>query len=119
MAHKVTFEPANITVEVDETAYPLTPHCRPGSLLDIALANGVAVEHACGGVGICATCHVIVKAGQDNLSPPSDEELDHLEQAPGATLDSRLACQAVVHGDVTVSVPAWNRNAVPESSGGQ
>lgn len=112
--HRVTFLPMNVTATVAE-GQTFAAKGQPGSLLSIALAHGVAIEHACGGVGICATCHVIVRQGMDNLSPPSDEELDCVELAPGNTVDSRLACQAVVHGDVTVEVPAWNRNLVRES----
>ena len=112
--HKVTFEPANVTVEVDPALYPYGKAGRPGSLLDIALTHGVQIDHACGGVGVCATCHVIVTAGEEHLSPPTDEELDHADYAPGATPQSRLACQAVVQGDVTVRIPNWNRNAVNE-----
>ena len=103
------------TVQADPAAYPYGDHGEPGSLLDIALANGVAIEHACGGVGACGTCHVIVAAGAENLSPPSEEELDLVELAPGGTPDSRLACLAVVRGDVTVTIPDWNRNAVREN----
>lgn len=112
--YKVTFEPAGATVEVDPALYPYGRRGRPGSLLDIALAHGVHIEHACGGVGICATCHVIVTAGAENLSPASDDELDTVDSAPGNTTDSRLACMAVVRGDVTVTIPGWNRNAVSE-----
>lgn len=113
--YKVTYEPANVTVEVDPASYPYGSHGEPGSLLDIALTHGVAIEHACGGVGVCATCHVIVEAGMENLSPPTDEELDRVDYAPGSTPESRLACQAVVKGDVTVKIPNWNRNAVSEN----
>ena len=113
--YTVTFLPAKVTVEVDEDDYPYGPHGLPGSLLDVALANGVDIEHACGGVGACATCHVIVRRGAENLSEPDEEELDRVELAPGATPDSRLACRAVVGGDVTVEVPQWTRNAVGET----
>lgn len=113
--YKVTFLPADVTVEVAPAEYPYGSHGRPGSLLDIALKFGVHVEHTCGGVGACSTCHVVVKRGMDNLSPPDDEELDRVELAPGNTVDSRLACQAVVAGDVTVEVPRWNRNIVSEN----
>ena len=41
-----------------------------------------------------------------------DDELDVIEQAPGNTPESRLACQAVVRDDVTVTIPEWNRNLV-------
>lgn len=102
-------------IEIDPADYPLGRHGLPGSLLDVALSGGVEIEHACGGVGICATCHVIVEAGMDNLSVPTDEELDQVDQAPDTTLNSRLACRAVVRGDVTVRIPNWNRNAVSES----
>ncbi|MFW6153948.1 MAG: 2Fe-2S iron-sulfur cluster-binding protein [Planctomycetota bacterium] len=113
--YKVTFEPAGVTVDADPADYPYGHHGLPGSLLDIALAHGVAIEHACGGVGACSTCHVIVEAGEENLSEAGDAELDRVEQAPGNTVRSRLACQAVVHGDVTVRVPGWNRNVAKES----
>lgn len=113
--YRVTFEPVGKTVEVNPAEYPYGDHGLAGSLLDIALANDVPIEHACGGVGVCATCHVIVSAGGENLSPPTEEELDHVELAPGYAPESRLACQAVVQGDVTVTIPAWNRNAVSEN----
>ena len=114
--YRVTFEPAGATVEVDPAMYPFGRVGKPGSLIDIALSHGVHIEHACGGIGICATCHVIVVEGDENLSEPDEEELDALERAPGNTPRSRLACQAVVSGDVTVTVPDWNRNAAGEGS---
>ena len=81
-----------------------------GSLLDVALNYGVELEHACGGNCACTTCHVIVKEGEANLSPMEDDEADRLELAASLTLHSRLACQAVVRGDVVVEIPDWNRN---------
>ena len=108
--YKVTFDPAGVTVEADPSHYPYGRHGRPGSLLDIALSHGVHVEHACGGVGACGTCHVIVTAGAESLSEPTEDELDLVEQAPGSGPDSRLACQAVVAGDVIVRVPRRNHN---------
>ena len=113
--HKVTFLPAEVTVEVDPAECPFGRTGEPGSLLDVALNHGVAIEHACGGVGVCGTCHTVVKDGKENLSEPDEDELDVLDQVPGVTLDSRLACRAVVRGDVTVAIPEWNRNAVSEN----
>jgi 2Fe-2S ferredoxin len=43
-----------------------------------------------------------------------DDELDRVEQAADYQLRSRLGCQAVVTGDVTVHIPEWNRNYVSE-----
>ena len=112
--HKVTFHPPGVTVEVDPALYPYGKHGAPGSLLDIALTHGVSIEHACAGVGVCGTCHVVVTAGAEGLSEAGDEELDRLDAVPGATLHSRLACRAVVGGDVTVTVPTWNHHAASD-----
>ncbi|HEX3177933.1 MAG TPA: 2Fe-2S iron-sulfur cluster-binding protein [Methylomirabilota bacterium] len=103
--HKVTFLPANKTVEVDDSKYPLADHGRPGSLLDIALANDIELEHNCGGSCACTTCHVIVREGAENLSEMAEDEEDRLDMAEGLTIHSRLGCQAVVHGDVVIEVP--------------
>ena len=112
--YEVTFEPAGVTLQVDPESYPYGRTGEPGSLLDIALGNGVHIEHACGGEGVCGTCHVIIDEGAQNLSEPGDDELDVVEQAPGNTANSRLSCQAVVHGDVRVTIPSWNRNLASE-----
>jgi ferredoxin, 2Fe-2S len=103
--HKVTFLPANKTVEVDDAKYPLADHGKPGSLLDIALAHGIELEHNCGGSCACTTCHVIVKEGEENLSEMAEDEEDRLDTAEGLTIHSRLGCQAVVRGDVVVEIP--------------
>jgi 2Fe-2S ferredoxin len=116
---KVTFLPEGKTVEFESGKLPYDEHGKPESLLDVAINFGVHIEHACGGSCACTTCHVIVKSGDDNLSPnpADDDELDRLDQAPGLTLHSRLACQAVVTGDVTVEIPGWNRNYISEGGG--
>ena len=98
--HKVTFLPLGRTVEVDDEKYPLADHGKPGSLLDIALANDIHLEHNCGGSCACTTCHVIVKDGAENLSEMQEDEEDRLDTAVGLTIRSRLGCQAVVRGDV-------------------
>jgi 2Fe-2S ferredoxin len=103
--HKVTFLPLNRTVEVDDAKYPLADHGRPGSLLDIALAHEIHLEHNCGGSCACTTCHIIVKEGATNLSPMEGDEEDRLDMAEGLTIHSRLGCQAIVRGDVVVEIP--------------
>lgn len=107
---KVTFQPLNRTVEYEPGSLPSTGHGKPGSILEVALHFGVPLEHSCGGHCACTTCHVVVCAGETNLSPMEDDEADRLEMAAGLTLHSRLACQAVVNGDIVVEIPGWNRN---------
>lgn len=63
-------------------------------LLDLAQANGQPLEGTCDGDMACATCHVIVDAGDfDRLPPASEEEEELLDLAYNATRTSRLACQ--------------------------
>jgi 2Fe-2S ferredoxin len=114
---KVTFLPANITVEFDPETMPYKEHGLQGSILDIALNHGIHLDHACGGNCACTTCHVVVKSGDNNLSEMQEEEEDRLFTAADLTLHSRLGCQCVVTGDVTVEIPAWNRNYVSEGGG--
>ena len=107
---KVTFLPTNQTVEFDADALSYLGHGKPRSVLDVALHFDVDLEHACGGNCACTTCHVIVKEGESNLSAMDEGEADRLEMAAALTLHSRLACQAVVNGDVIVEIPDWSRN---------
>jgi 2Fe-2S ferredoxin len=114
---KVTFVNYDKTVEFESGKLPYQHHGKPESILDVALYAGLHLEHACGGSCACTTCHVIVESGDANLSAPEDDELDRLDMAAGLTLHSRLGCQAVVKGDVTVSIPSWSRNYVREGGG--
>ncbi len=115
--YTVTFLPMNVTVEVDPDRIPYQETGLPGSILDIALANGIDVDHACGGVCACSTCHCVVGEGEESLNEMSDCEEDQLSYAPGLTPQSRLACQSVPNGtrNLVVHIPEWNRNAVRES----
>ena len=114
----VTFNLPNKTLEVqvDPSKIPYGPTGQPGSVLDIAMGAGIDVEHACGGVCACSTCHVIVKEGLDSCSEATDDELDQLDEAPAITLQSRLSCQCVPDGstDLVVEIPEWNKNLVKE-----
>jgi 2Fe-2S ferredoxin len=115
---QVTFLPADTTITVRMNDLPYGDHGEPGSILDVALHFDIDLEHSCGGVCACSTCHVHVIEGMEHLSPlDEDDEADMLEQAPGVTMNSRLGCQARLlgTGDVVVQIPVWNRNAVKET----
>lgn len=61
---------------------------------------------ACGGKGLCATCHVYVTAGAELLSPLTPRERMSLLMLADRKPSSRLACQAKVLGEgVTVALP--------------
>jgi 2Fe-2S ferredoxin len=114
--YRITFQPMNVSVEVDPQKLDEPHNGLKGSILHIAEENGIDIDHACGGVCACSTCHVIVHEGFDSCGESAEEEDDMLENAPGIKPTSRLSCQAVPDGseDVVVEVPDWNRNLVKE-----
>jgi ferredoxin, 2Fe-2S len=106
-AFEVQFLPQRIAVRVDAAGVRRQPIGEAGSLLDLALAAGLPIEHSCGGLAACATCHCIVRSGGQSLSPAGAEELAQLPNAVGRVAESRLSCQAVPDGrcDVVVEIP--------------
>ena len=75
------------------------------TLLAALQAAGHDWLHACGAKGRCTTCRLQVRAGLENLSPPTAAELRY--RAAGRLLpDERLACQArLPAGSATGRVP--------------
>ncbi|KAL6704406.1 mitochondrial matrix iron-sulfur protein [Coniothyrium glycines] len=85
------------------------------NLLDIAQANDIEMEGACGGSCACSTCHVIVadEAYYDKMEEPDDDENDMLDLAFGLTETSRLGCQVKMSKDLdglVVRLPSMTRN---------
>lgn len=113
---RVSFQPEGKTVEFPFGTLPYDGHGQPMSLLDVAENYGIFLDHACGGVCACTTCHVYVKEGAAGLNDPEDDELDRIDLAAGPQTNSRLGCQAVITqpGTYTVEIPSWNRNYVQE-----
>ncbi|MFA0962283.1 2Fe-2S iron-sulfur cluster-binding protein [Roseivirga sp. BDSF3-8] len=63
------------------------------SVMEVLKASDYPVLATCGGMALCATCHLEVLQGAEKLHEPSDAELDMLDTLPNARPDSRLACQ--------------------------
>lgn len=101
------------------------PDCAPGgavidaasgtSICDVLLEHGVEIEHACGKVGACTTCHVVVREGFASLNGASEAEEDMLDRAWGVEQHSRLSCQAIVADtDLSVEIPRYSLNHAKE-----
>jgi 2Fe-2S ferredoxin len=87
------------------------------SICDALLEHGVEIDHACGKVGACTTCHVIVKQGFESLNSMEDKEEDMLDRAWGLQPQSRLSCQAIVAGDnLIVEIPMYSVNHAKEDA---
>lgn len=63
------------------------------SLMEVLKASEYPVLATCGGMALCATCHVEIVEGEDELGHATDVELDQLENLPEYFPTSRLACQ--------------------------
>ncbi|MEL6922535.1 MAG: 2Fe-2S iron-sulfur cluster-binding protein [Bacteroidota bacterium] len=99
---KFTFEDKEltpVTVENVEEGY---------SILEVAEDNDVHLNHNCGGVCACSTCHVYILNGEDELEEISDKEEDFIDRAINPRLESRLGCQSVILSEdavIEVEIP--------------
>jgi len=90
---RIMFEPMGISTEVSSNI----------SIWEAAEDMNIPVRSDCGGKGLCGKCRVIAEP-KNSLSQMSEQELDIL--SPGEIKKSyRLACQARIQGDVTITVP--------------
>lgn len=85
----------NITIEDrDGTRKPVEiPEDISLSLMEVLKASEYNILATCGGMALCATCHVQVLKGLDELPTAGNEEMDMLDTLPDAGFDSRLSCQ--------------------------
>ncbi|MEY2977961.1 MAG: 2Fe-2S iron-sulfur cluster-binding protein [Prochlorotrichaceae cyanobacterium] len=76
------------------------------NLLSVLLQKDLDVLKECGGRGMCATCHIYIRDGEDSLSPMNRREQRTLEVITSCKPNSRLACQSRVLGQgVVVELP--------------
>jgi 2Fe-2S ferredoxin len=99
----------NITFQFeDKTQAPVTVNIDAGeTVLEVALDNDIPLNHNCGGVCGCSTCHIYVQIGEDLLPEMSDREEDYVDRARNPRYNSRLACQCKLNqdGDLVVTIP--------------
>lgn len=115
-SYTITVRNTGKAIQVDPAQLPEHDDGARGSILALLLAAGIDIDHTCGGVVACSTCHIYVHTGGETAPEPIEEEDDQLDFAPAVRDVSRLACQCVPDGssDVEVEIPAWNRNEVSE-----
>jgi 2Fe-2S ferredoxin len=78
------------------------------SILEITEDHNIHLNHNCGGVCACSTCHVYVDKGMDFLEELTDKEEDFIDRARNPKLESRLACQCIVldeSADLEITIP--------------
>ncbi len=78
------------------------------SILEVTEENDIHLNHNCGGVCACSTCHVYIEEGEDFLEEISDKEEDFIDRAINPRLESRLGCQCIILNDkavIEVTIP--------------
>ena len=101
---KITFrfEDKNIEEKVVENA-------EAGfSILEITEDHDVHLNHNCGGVCACSTCHIYIDKGEDKIEEISDKEEDFIDRAIDPRIESRLGCQCIIldqDAEIEVTIP--------------
>lgn len=78
------------------------------SILEVTEDNDIHLNHNCGEVCACSTCHIYVEEGNEFLQEISDKEEDFIDRAINPRLESRLGCQCVIldeSADLEVTIP--------------
>lgn len=78
------------------------------SVLDAALENHIHLNHNCGAVCGCSTCHVYINQGDELFPEMSEREEDYVDRARNPKYNSRLACQCLLQreGELVVTIPS-------------
>lgn len=69
------------------------------SLMEVCKSYELPVEGTCGGMALCASCHVYVHS-EHELPDPTDDEEDMLDQAFFVMPNSRLGCQIKIREEI-------------------
>ncbi|MBK9734518.1 MAG: 2Fe-2S iron-sulfur cluster binding domain-containing protein [Saprospiraceae bacterium] len=69
------------------------------SILEVTEDYDVHLNHNCGGVCACSTCHIYIKRGENFIEEISDKEEDFIDRAINPKIESRLACQCIILDD--------------------
>ncbi len=104
---------ATITFKFEEKGkQPETHEIFQGeSILEVALDNNIPLNHNCGGVCGCSTCHVYIENGEELFPEMSDREEEYVDRARDPKFNSRLACQCKLSKDGNLVV------VIPDQSG--
>ena len=82
------------------------------SILEVTEENDIHLNHNCGGVCACSTCHIYVLNGDKHLEEISENEEDYIDRAIDPRLESRLACQCIIldqEAEIEVEIPDQSR----------
>lgn len=96
-------EENTINIEVEDREglchHLIAPTDMAMNLMEVCKSYELPVEGTCGGMALCASCHVYVRSDHE-LPEPSDDELNMLDQAFFVKENSRLGCQIKIRPEI-------------------
>ncbi len=69
------------------------------NVMEMCKAAEIPIEGVCGGMALCASCHIYVQSDHE-LKTPTMEEEDMLDQAFFVENNSRLCCQIMLSKEI-------------------
>lgn len=82
------------------------------SILEITESYDIHLNHNCGGVCACSTCHIYLQKGEKFVEEITDKEENFIDRAINPRLESRLACQCILLEEdaiIEVEIPDQKR----------
>jgi len=106
---------ATIKFQFEDKSIPektVTGNFEDQSILELTEDYDIHLNHNCGGVCACSTCHVYIERGEEFLEEISDKEEDFIDRAINPRIESRLGCQCVIldnAAEIVVTIPDQSR----------
>lgn len=78
------------------------------TIQEVTEDNDIHLNHNCGCVCACSTCHVYIEKGDEFLKEISDREEDFIDRAIDPRIESRLGCQCEIldeNAEIEVVIP--------------
>ena len=98
-----------INFEQNETEPVTLGNIKNGqTILEICLKHNIDLQHNCGGVCACSTCHIYLLNGEEFLEEMSVREKHFIARSRNPKSNSRLGCQCLLisdGGEVEIVIP--------------
>jgi ferredoxin, 2Fe-2S len=95
--------------DFDESGEAVVRKAKAGqTVLEVALNNKIDIDHDCGGICSCSTCHVYVTKGNQYIESKNRKEQHYIERLKNKKENSRLSCQCLLledTGEIEVIIP--------------
>ena len=104
MGNKIKFLPDHVEYDISSEK----------SVMELAFEKGIPIQSSCKGMAACGECRVIVVEGENQVLPPTSQEISLIGQ--GHYIDQRrLSCQLYCFGDITVDISEQKDKAADQS----